>query len=64
MTIGNITRNNNIIELRNVRSTGLYTFTLVCKASNEGGSRTANATINILGKFFRTLNKAFETEDF
>lgn len=54
VTIGNIIRKNNILELQNVRSAGLYNFTVICKASNKAGSRTANATINIVGKFVMT----------
>ena len=41
----------NMLELRNVRSAGLYKFTVTCKAANKGGNRMANATIEILGKF-------------
>ena len=46
-----------MLELQNVRSAGLYKFTVTCKAANKGGSRTANATIEILGKF---INGAYE----
>lgn len=51
VTIEKIVENNNILELQNVRSTGLYNFTVTCKASNKGGSHSANATITIVGKF-------------
>ena len=50
-----IIRDYKTLELQNVRSAGLYTFTVTCQATNKGGSATANATIEILGEFVITL---------
>ena len=47
VTFGKIIPNKNKLELVNVRSTGLYHFTVVCIASNKGGNKTAEATIDI-----------------
>ncbi len=51
VTIEKIISKSNKLELRNVRSAGDYHFTVTCEASNKGGTSTANATIEILGKF-------------
>ncbi len=51
VTIEEIISMNNKLELRNVRSVCDYYFTVTCEASNKGGTSTANATVEILGKF-------------
>jgi hypothetical protein len=54
VAIKEIISNNNKLELRNVQSAGDYNFIITCQASNKGGNSTANATIEILGKFLTT----------
>jgi hypothetical protein len=49
-----ISDNKNELELRNMRSAGDYNFIVTCQASNKAGKSTANATIEILGKFLTT----------
>ncbi|XP_028410342.1 uncharacterized protein LOC114532921 [Dendronephthya gigantea] len=42
--------NENVLELRNVTSTGNYYFTVICRASSKAGNVSTNATVQILVK--------------
>ena len=63
VTIEKIISKNNKLELRNVRSAGRYHFTVTCIASNKGGATTANATIEILGRFLIFTQRTFKCSD-
>ncbi|XP_028394789.1 hemicentin-1-like [Dendronephthya gigantea] len=42
--------NENVLELRDVTSTGNYYFTVICRASSKAGNVSTNATVEILVK--------------